>query len=148
MLRAVIDTNLLVRYLLTRGPTLAQLISLWENERFVYLTSPAILDELCDVLQRPSLRVRFRVDPQLLLDLVRAETTQTSGKLVVSGVCRDPKDEIFLACAVEGRADYLVTGDKDLLDLGDYAAVPIIRPEVFVALFDAPAHAATVQEVP
>ncbi len=92
MLRAVIDTNLLVRYLLTHGSTLARLIALWEEDRFVYLTSPAILAELRDVVQRPALRARFCADPQPLLDLVLADTEQTSVTVVVSGVCRDPKD--------------------------------------------------------
>lgn len=76
-------------------------------------------------------------DPQPLIDLVEADTEQTAGELVLQGICRDPKDDIFIACAVEGEADYIVTGDKDLLDMDEYQGIKIIRPEEFVAVLDA-----------
>jgi len=55
----------------------------------------------------------------------------------LSGVCRDPKDDHFVACAVEGKADYIVTTDKDLLVLGEYQGIKIIRPDKFVTILDA-----------
>lgn len=137
MIKAVIDTNVLVSYALTKGETLSRLIDHWERETFVYLTSPPIIEELKEVLKRPHLRRKMAADPQPLIDLVEADTELTPGKLVLEGVCRDPKDEIFIACAVEGKADYIVTGDEDLLDAGEYQGVKIIQPGEFVAMLDA-----------
>lgn len=69
MLRAVLDTNLLVSYFLTQGTTLSGLIDGWEQGLFVYLVSPAILDELQEVVKRPRLRRLMRQNPQPLLDV-------------------------------------------------------------------------------
>lgn len=136
MIRAVIDTNLLVSYALTKGQTLSRLIDHWKRGSFVYLASPMIIGELKEVLQRPQLRTRMMADPQPLLDVVEADTEQIPGQLVLEGVCRDPKDAIFIACAVEGEADYIVSWDKDLLDLGEYQGIKIVRAEAFVAVLD------------
>jgi len=53
-----------------------------------------------------------------------------SGKLC--GVCRDPKDDFILECAVTGRADMIVTGDKDLLSLDPYGAIRILTPRQYL----------------
>ena len=136
MVRAVIDTNLIVSYLLTQGETMARLIDHWERGHFIYLTSPAILNELREVVYRPRLRQHMAVDPAVLLDLVEADAEMVPGELVLSGVCRDPKDEPFIACAVEGNAAYLVTGDADLLDMSAYQSVTMIQAYDFVNLLD------------
>jgi len=56
------------------------------------------------------------------------------GDIAFPGASRDPKDDKFLACAVEGAADYIVTGDADLLSLEKFHAVRIVRPAEFVQL--------------
>ena len=137
MLRVVIDTNLLVSYALSKSKALSRLIEHWERGSFVYLISPPIIEELKEVLQRPRLRAKMIADPQPLIDVIEADTEQTPGQLILAGVCRDPKDEIFFACAVEGKADYIVSWDKDLLDLGEYQSIKIVRAEAFVAILDA-----------
>ncbi|MCW5696854.1 MAG: putative toxin-antitoxin system toxin component, PIN family [Bauldia sp.] len=50
----------------------------------------------------------------------------------VSGVVRDPNDDMVLACAVGGSAQHIVTRDKDLLSLGNYADIAIVAPETFI----------------
>lgn len=136
MIRAVIDTNLIISYLLTQSETLSRLIDHWERGKFVYLVSPALVDELRQVVYRPKLRQRMRSDPAMLLDLVEMEAEWTPGALTLSGVCRDPKDDPFIACAVEGNAAYLVTGDTDLLDMGAYQGVTMIRALDFADMLD------------
>jgi putative PIN family toxin of toxin-antitoxin system len=56
----------------------------------------------------------------VLIELVENEAEHTTGDLSLTGMCRDPKDDIFLACAVEGEAECIVSGDADLMDLGSY----------------------------
>ena len=54
------------------------------------------------------------------------------GRINISGVCRDPRDEKFLSCAVEGNAHYLVSSDRDLLDMVNYQDVAIVNPGQFL----------------
>lgn len=139
MIRAVIDTNLVVSYLLTQSETLSRLIDHWQRGRFVYLVSPAMLRELRQVVYRPRLRQYMQVDPVVLLEVIEADTEMVPGALTLSGICRDPKDEPFIACAVEGNAAYLVTGDLDLLEMRAFQGVTMIRAADFVRLLDEPA---------
>lgn len=136
MIRAVLDTNLLVSYLLTNGETLSRIITHWEEGRFVYLQSPQILTELVDVLNRPRLRQYLTANPQILIDLIVTDAEFVKGELVLPGVCRDPKDDKFIACAIEGNANYIVTGDRDLLDLFCYQTVQMVRAWDFLALLE------------
>lgn len=136
MVRAVIDTNLIISYLLTQSETLSRLIDHWERGRFVYLVSPAILRELRQVVYRPRLWRSMQVDPAILLEVIEADAEMVPGVLTLSGICRDPKDEPFIACAVEGNAPYLVTGDLDLLEMGVFQGVTMIRATDFVRLLD------------
>jgi uncharacterized protein len=139
VIRAVIDTNLIVSYLLTQSETTSRLVGHWEQGHFAYLISPAMLNELREVVYRPRLRQHMSVDPAVLLDLVEADAEMVPGELILSGVCRDPKDDLFIACAVEGQAAYLVTGDADLLDMVAYQGVTMIRAHEFVRLLDSEA---------
>jgi hypothetical protein len=140
MIRAVIDTNLIISYLLTQNETLSRLVDHWERGSFVYLISPPLLRELRQVVSRPRLRKYMSGDPSPLVDLIELEAEWTAGTLDLSGVCRDPKDEPFIACAVEGKAAYLVTGDADLLNLGAYQDVVMIRAFDFVNMLDGAAE--------
>ncbi len=136
MIRAVLDTNLIVSYLLTQSETMSRLIDHWEQGHFVYLLSPVMLNELREVVYRPRLRQQMRVDPAVLLEVIEADAELVPGSLVLSGVCRDPKDEPFITCAVEGNAAYLVTGDADLLDMVTFQGVTMIRAYDFVQLLN------------
>ena len=136
-LRVVLDTNLLVSYLLTQGHTIGRIIEYWHQRRIEILMSPAIVDELKDVLARGRLRKLMTLDPQTLMLMVELDAIHTAGEVSASGACRDPKDDKFLACAVEGRADFIVTGDADLLELRSYQGIPIIRAFEFVGIVEA-----------
>jgi putative PIN family toxin of toxin-antitoxin system len=132
MLRVVLDTRSLVSYVLTRGDITRRVISHWRANRFVLLSSPQTRAELAGVLARPRIRQLATVP---LEDLVRGTehyTWHVAGALDLHGACRDPKDDKFLACAVEGQADYLVSSDKDLLELKSFRGVAIHNPGPFL----------------
>ncbi len=135
-LRVVLDTNLLVSYLLTKGKTMTRIIDYWENGDIVAIVSPPIIEELVEVVQRPRLKQHMTVDPQVVIDLILSDAIQTPGDLAFPGASRDPKDDKFLACAVEGEAAYLVSGDEDLLSLKHFQGVSIVRPADFVRLIE------------
>lgn len=136
MIRAVLDTNLLVSFLLTNGNTISRIMTYWEEGHFVCLQSPQMLAELIEVLNRPRLRQYLKTDPKVLINLIETDAEFVPGKLALPGACRDPKDDKFIACAIEGNADYIVTGDADLLDLGVYQTVQIVRAWDFLTLLE------------
>lgn len=135
-LRVVLDTNLLVSYLLTQGKTMTRIINYWENGDIIVVVSPAIIEELAEVVQRPRLKRHMTVAPQVIIDLIRSDAIQTLGELAFPGASRDSKDDKFLACAVEGEAAYLVSGDEDLLSLKHFQDVVIVSPTDFVRLIE------------
>lgn len=132
--RAVVDNNAAVSFMLTNGATLRDLFERWHAKQFEYVTSRAILDELRIVVAQPRFDGRWQVDPSTLVRSVEEDALRTEGALIVEGVCRDPKDDKLLACAVEGLADYLVTGDRDLLVLREFRGVRIVAPVEFVRI--------------
>jgi putative PIN family toxin of toxin-antitoxin system len=135
MLRVVIDTSALVSYVLTRGKLMAQVMAHWQAGSFVLLSSPATRSELADVLKRPAIQ-RLSVAPldELVLGVERFSVL-VPGTLDLAGACRDPKDDKVLVCAVEGGAHYLVSSDRDLLDMRYFQQVAIVNPgQLLVAL--------------
>jgi putative PIN family toxin of toxin-antitoxin system len=132
MLRVVIDTSSLVSYVLTRGELMRRVVAHWRVGTFTLLSSPATRAELADVLARPAIR-QLAVAP--LDELVRGLerfSEHVPGVLDLAGACRDPKDDKFLSCAVEGGAHYLVSSDFDLLDMRCYRDVAIVNPGQFL----------------
>lgn len=136
MLRVVIDTSSLVSYVLTRGDLMRRVIAHWRLNRLVVLSSPATRAELAAVIARPQIQrlVVASLDP--LVEGLAHYTWHVPGDLHLAGVCRDPNDDEFLACAVEGDAHYLISSDKDLLDLKSYRGVAIVSPGQFLLAFE------------
>lgn len=65
---------------------------------------------------------------------LRSDAEQVSGQVVLPPVSRDPKDDKFIACAVEGNANYIVSGDDDLLDLEEYQGIGLITAREFITM--------------
>ena len=84
------------------------------------------------MLARPSIRQLATAPLDELVRGLERFSEHVSGGLDVSGDCRDPHDTKFLACAVEGRAHYLVSSDRDLLDMRHYRDVAIVNPGQFL----------------
>jgi putative PIN family toxin of toxin-antitoxin system len=95
--------------------------------RFTPIVCPLMQRELTVVLTRPALARRYHIRPNLVADIVLL--TSQRGRWIpdpeVVSVCRDPRDDIFIAVAVASNADYIVTRDDDLKDdpaVGTYLA--------------------------
>jgi uncharacterized protein len=136
MLRAVLDTNVLVSGLLSRNGPPARIFDAWREGYFVLLTSPIILEEVWSVLHYPRIQQRYTLadgDIEELMDLLAHEALILPGKIDVRGsLPADPDDEIFLACALEGEAQAIVSGDHHLLDLGAYHGIPVLSASQFL----------------
>jgi putative PIN family toxin of toxin-antitoxin system len=88
-----------------------------EVRTIIVLSSPATRAELAAVLSRPQIQRLAVASLDPLIQGLDRYTWHVPGDLDLTGACRDPKDDKFLACAVEGDAHYLVSSDKDLLDM-------------------------------
>lgn len=131
MLRIVIDTSTLVSFALTAGDITRLLIDAWRKEEFVLLTIPSTRAELRQVLERPQITARSKRPLSWLADEIENFSLHILGTLSVQA-CRDPKDDKFLACALEGDAAYIVSSDRDLLTIRQYEGVCILNPGEFL----------------
>lgn len=134
-MRIVLDTNVYISFLLTRGETISLILDAWENEKFTVLVSPQLLAEVQRVLEYPHLKARVKpVEAKALLDALKTDALLVTGTLSLIGVTTDPKDDMVVACAVEGNAQYIVSGDPHLLKLGRFESIRIVSPAEFVGL--------------
>jgi putative PIN family toxin of toxin-antitoxin system len=135
MIRAVIDTNVFISAAINVRGTPGRVVDLWQADAFELVSSTALLLEIERAILHPRLTRHGVTSEQgtRFVEIVRETCTLVAGKLRVTGVCRDPDDNEVLACALEGKADYIVTGDDDLLALGEYEGIVILSPTAFLA---------------
>ncbi|MBM3130417.1 MAG: putative toxin-antitoxin system toxin component, PIN family [Chloroflexi bacterium] len=134
-MKAVLDTNVLVSAFLRDKGKSAQILS--QNSRFELLICEEIVAELTDVLNRPGIRrketyLEHRVHEYL--ERLRASGTWVTIAEIENLIPHDPPDNTVLACAVEGGAKYLVSGNKHLLDLKQHRRVKIVTPAQFLEI--------------
>jgi uncharacterized protein len=139
--RAVIDTGILVSALIRPQGTTGEVLHALRDGRFTAVYSTDLLVEIIDVLGRPALRNKYHIEPDDIIVVVNL--IRLRGDLVVparkvsaspSGtMCRDSKDDKFLEVALTAKADCIVSGDADLLDLTPFENNPILRPAEFLA---------------
>lgn len=120
--RAIIDTNLFVSGLILVDSLPSHLLKVWQKDLFTLLISDEILKETEEVLQRKRIRNRYHILPEKITALINdlklaAEFVNPFSEEVLPVHCRDAKDDKLLAAALGGQADFLITGDKDLLVL-------------------------------
>ncbi|SLM30611.1 conserved hypothetical protein [Desulfamplus magnetovallimortis] len=128
-LKVVIDTNIWIAFLI--GKTLSGLSKALIDDRIRILFSDELFEELVEVLHRPKFTKYFsKEDITELISLIHSKTEFVEAKEKFE-VCRDPKDNFLLDLCVAGNADYLITGDEDLLVLNPFCDVQIINYREF-----------------
>ncbi len=136
MITAVLDTNVLVSGFagfLQSTSTPGQLLHRWRNGQFELIVSAHILTELATTFANPYFQQRLTLQQRAAaLALVRSEARITPITVAVHGVATHPEDDLMLATAVSGPAEYLITGDKPLQNLGSYQGVTILSPRAFL----------------
>lgn len=139
MVTAVLDSVIIVRGLISPYSRWGRLV-FDEIASFELIVSPPVLAEYLDVIRRPRLTRKYRSvaqrDPQAVLSrLIRSSVVEIDEAAFVP-VCRDPKDDKFLATAQAAGADYLVSEDVDLLVLKEYEGTAIIDAVRFLGVLD------------
>ena len=128
--RVVLDTNLIVSGLISPTGTPNQLLSLWEQGSFLLLTSYEFLSEVENVLHRDYIKQRYHLTEERISELLTSLRQATEHVTPLASLpihSRDPKDDKLLSLALGGNADYLITGDDDLLVLDGSAAIENLR---------------------
>ena len=140
MHRIVLDSTVLVSAFLTANGAADAVIHRARDGSVLVYASDAILDETQKVLAYPRLVQQYRYTPQdvqAFCDRVRAAVILVSPLPPFPTICRDPEDDMVLACARAAAVQYLVTRDKDLLVLQQYEGIAIITPEALLTLLRA-----------
>ena len=114
-LKVVLDTNILISALLFRGK-LSRVVDLWKEGRVVPVISKETFQEFKAVLEYPKFRlskdeIKTIIEEEVLSFFEIVEVTDE-----VKGICTDPDDDKFIACAIAASADFIVTGDSALCD--------------------------------
>jgi putative PIN family toxin of toxin-antitoxin system len=123
--RVVLDNNALISRLLIPDSVPGRAVRKAVDEAQL-LVSEATLEELADVLARPKFDPYVSIaDRQEFIRLLGRVAEQVPITFTMRA-CRDPKDDKFLEMAINGRADLIVTGDEDLLELNPFRDIPII----------------------
>lgn len=136
-MRVVLDTNIVISRFITHVGCPVRIFDLLDNRQFDILVSEPLLAEYDKVLRYDHIRRRHQMN-----DTEIAHTVETIRSLAIfvqlthplHVVTEAPADNKIIECAVGGRADYIVTGDDDLLRMGEYHGIQILRPATFVAL--------------
>jgi putative PIN family toxin of toxin-antitoxin system len=135
LIRAVCDTNLIVSAFLWGGLPRA-LLDAARAKRFQLIASEALIDELADVLSRPKFTKEFArlavTSDELIEHGYRVLLEIVEPAVIEPVIPDDPDDDLLVACAVGGKADYIVSGDHHLLNMGAYQNIRIKTVKEFV----------------
>jgi putative PIN family toxin of toxin-antitoxin system len=128
-MRIVVDTNVFVSAALKESSWPGAVVR-WLGGSGGLLKSTVTEAQVITVLQRPYIAPKL---PRSYLDTVRQILSRAEMVAIVERIaaCRDPTDDRFLELAVNGHADLIVTGDRDLLALGTIRRIPIVTPAAF-----------------
>jgi uncharacterized protein len=132
--RVVLDTNVLVSALLFGG-RLSGIVRLWQEGKIIPLLSKETFDEFRKVLQYPKFSLSHdEIEKMIAWEILPFfEVVDITNE--AKNVCRDSEDDKFISCAVSGLADYVVSGNKDLCDLGRYKRIRFVRTSQFLKMF-------------
>jgi len=129
----VLDTNLAISTLVFSKGRLAELRHAWQAGHFTPLASKATTAELLHVLAYPRFKLDAEEQEDLLADyLPWCQSVEIPNPPPATPACRDPFDLPFLQLALVGRADVLVSGDRDLLCLDGQLPCPIVNAVTFL----------------
>jgi putative PIN family toxin of toxin-antitoxin system len=129
--RFVADTNVLISRLVFRNSVSAQAVRL-ATAAGDLLVSMETLEELESVLFRPKFDKYIPLSKRLAFYESLRLTAEFIESVAPVSACRDPKDDKFLALAITGKADYILTGDQDLLVLHPFRGIDILNPRQYL----------------
>ena len=139
MLKIVLDSNVFVSALINPRGKPAQILNYVFENKIRLFTSPSIIEELERVLSYPKLVKRHGLEKQELKEFVSdllSILSLVEGKKALELIAEDPADNNYLSCALDAKADFIVSGDIHLLNLREYEGIQIITPAQFLKMLE------------
>jgi putative PIN family toxin of toxin-antitoxin system len=138
MKQAVIDTNVLIRALINPLGAVAPVVVRLREGKYLLIYSEWLLNEFKEKIVEPQIKVKYKLTDQAINDLLKLieRVGQKVNPTCTIKVCRDADDNHVIEAAIEGDADYIVTYDRDLLDLKSFESVRMITPREFLEILD------------
>lgn len=135
MLKAVLNTNVVVSgTIVNYGPPCA-ILQAWREGQFTAITSETLLAEIREKLEEPRIKRTYKLTDReisLIIIALRKYSHLVKGKLTLKVIKEDPDDDQVIIAAVEGKANYIVSCDRHLLELETYKSIKIVPPAEFV----------------
>ncbi|MFC1540824.1 putative toxin-antitoxin system toxin component, PIN family [Candidatus Latescibacterota bacterium] len=128
-MRIVLDTNVLMSGIFFTGPPY-EILQLWKAKKIKIVISPDIYSEYVRVAEIISQKYQ-EIDITGILNLIAVHSEIVQSAQLHEQVCEDPDDDKFIACALAGKVDFIVSGDKHLLDVSGYKGIRILKPKAF-----------------
>lgn len=129
-MKVVVDTNVFVSGVFWKGPPY-QVLMAWQKKRFRLMVSQPVLEEYRRVMAE--LAAKYPTDRyERILELVELHSEAVPVVSFARPICKDSDDDKFLATALSAGADFLVTGDKALLELNPFRGIQILKPAAFL----------------
>ncbi len=129
-MRAVLDTNVFISGIFFSGPPY-KVLRAWQDKKIRLVASPPILEEYQRVAETLSAHYPG-VEIQPIIDLLIAHADLVVPERLKGPVCEDPHDDKFIECAIAGKAEFIISGDKHLLKVSGYRGIEIISPRQFM----------------
>ena len=138
-MRIVLNTNVLVSALLSPGSVPGAVLAGWTADDYTLLVSELLIAEYLRLLERPRLQSKHRKGQEEIHALIaqfRSNGVLVQTDILTRVVAADSDDDIVVATAVAGEADFIVSGDRHLLDLGEHAGIRVVAPAIFLAILE------------
>ncbi len=129
-MKIVLDTNVFVSGVFFTGPPY-KILNAWRSGKLKIVISTEILEEYIRVGEELSSKYSG-VNLRPAIELLALNATFVTASNFPEQICRDADDDKFLSCAVSGKCDFIVSGDKHLLELKEYRGVKILKPRKFI----------------
>ena len=136
-LRVVLDTNTLISGMIVEKGSPAAVLRAWKSNVLVMVSCQSLIEEFVRVARRPHLQVAYRLtDDRIeeMAQLIRAKAFLTSELYEVDVIKDDPDDNVVISCALEGGAQYIVSGDPHLISLKEYQGIRMINAGDFLGV--------------
>lgn len=133
MLKVVLDTNVFISAVLFKGIS-NQLVNHWQNKNFKFLLSKEILNEYIKVLHYPKFKLNKLEIKEIIKNELLPYITPLKVKTKLNIIKEDFFDNKFICCAVEGKANFIISGDKHLLQIKKYKSISIVKIEEFLKI--------------
>ncbi|RLG42902.1 MAG: putative toxin-antitoxin system toxin component, PIN family [Thermoproteota archaeon] len=134
MLKVVLDTNVIVSATLIKNSLPDKILRAWQKGKFQLIVSPEIIEEIRRVLFSEKIKNRgWMTEKEIeeFLFLLERAALLSPGQFTLKVIKEDPGDDKFIIAAIEQKADYIVSGDKHLLNLKSYQEIKIVSPREF-----------------